>query len=80
METESVTLTKAAKELMWLKSVLENESLNLWLDECLLCYDNQAAIRFSVCLIENAWTKHIDIKHHFLQNLVYNNIFELHFK
>ncbi|GFS68757.1 retrovirus-related Pol polyprotein from transposon TNT 1-94 [Trichonephila clavipes] len=47
MEAEFVTLTEAAKELIWLKDVLENELLKLELKDCLLLYDNQAAISFS---------------------------------
>lgn len=72
-------LTEATKELMWLKNILENKSLNLRLNECLLYWDNQAAISFSHSSIENTRTKHIDIKYHFLRNLVYNNIFKLQY-
>lgn len=36
MVTKYVILAEAAKELTWLKNILENKSLNLRLDECLL--------------------------------------------
>lgn len=64
-----VILEKAAKELMWLKNILENE--NLRFDVCLLYCDNQAAISFSHSTIENSRTNHIGIKYNFfLQNLL----------
>ncbi|GBN65092.1 hypothetical protein AVEN_65989-1 [Araneus ventricosus] len=72
MEAEYVTLTEAAKELIWIKNVLNNECLNL--KDCLLYCDNQAAIGFSNSPFENQRTKHIDVKYHFLRNLVYDKI------
>ncbi|GBM89903.1 Retrovirus-related Pol polyprotein from transposon RE1 [Araneus ventricosus] len=53
MEAEYVTLTEAAKELIWIKNVLNNECLNLNLKNCLLYCDNQAAISFSNSPFEN---------------------------
>ncbi|PRD20785.1 UNVERIFIED_CONTAM: Retrovirus-related Pol polyprotein from transposon TNT 1-94 [Trichonephila clavipes] len=58
MEAEFVTLTEAAEELIWLKDVLENASLKLELNDCLLLCDNQAAISFSNSPFENHKTKH----------------------
>lgn len=66
MEGEYITLTEAVKELMWLKNILKNESLNLKLNECLLFCDKQMAVSFSHSPIENARMKHIDVKYHFL--------------
>ncbi|GBM92498.1 Retrovirus-related Pol polyprotein from transposon TNT 1-94 [Araneus ventricosus] len=53
MEAEYVTLMEAAKELIWIKNVLNNECLNLNLKDCLLYCDNQAAIGFSNSPFEN---------------------------
>lgn len=77
MEAEYVTLTEAAKELIWLKNVIENESLNLNLKESTLFCDNQSAIAFSNSPLENQRTKHIHIKYLFLRNLIFDKIFDL---
>ncbi len=77
MESEYVTLTEAAKELIWIKNVLENEILNLPLKDNILYCDNQAAIAFSNSPFENHRTKHIHVKYLFLRNLVYEKLFEL---
>ncbi|GFX10823.1 retrovirus-related Pol polyprotein from transposon TNT 1-94 [Trichonephila clavipes] len=62
MEAEFVTLTEAAKELIWLKDVLENELLKLELNDCLLLCDSQVAISFSNSPFENHKTKHIHVR------------------
>ncbi|GFV57201.1 retrovirus-related Pol polyprotein from transposon TNT 1-94 [Trichonephila clavipes] len=77
MEAEFVTLTEAAKELIWLKDVLENEPLKLELNDCLLLCDNQAAISFSNSPFKNHKTKHIHVRYLFIRNLVYDKFFEL---
>ncbi|GFW61801.1 retrovirus-related Pol polyprotein from transposon TNT 1-94 [Trichonephila clavipes] len=76
-EAEFVTLTEAAKELIWLKDALENELLKLELKDCLLLCDNQAAISFSNSPFENHNTKHIHVRYLFIRNLVYDKFFEL---
>ena len=70
MEAEYVTLTEAAKELVWIKNVLQNEILGLNIGDCKLFCDNLAAIPFSNSHFKNQCTKHIHIKYHFLRNLV----------
>ncbi|GFY19656.1 retrovirus-related Pol polyprotein from transposon RE1 [Trichonephila clavipes] len=71
MEAEYVSLTEAAKEFIWLKNVIDNKSLNLELSENVMFCDNQAAISFSKSPVENYRTKHIDVRYHFLRNLIY---------
>ncbi|GFV71848.1 retrovirus-related Pol polyprotein from transposon TNT 1-94 [Trichonephila clavipes] len=72
MEAEYVSLTEAAKEFIWLKNVIDNKSLNLELSENVMFCDNQAAISFSKSPVENCRTKHIDVRYHFLRNLIYD--------
>ncbi|GFW95986.1 retrovirus-related Pol polyprotein from transposon TNT 1-94 [Trichonephila clavipes] len=74
MEAEYVSLTEAAKEFIWLKNVIDNKSLNLELSENVMFCDNQAAISFSKSPVENYRTKHIDVRYHFLRNLIYDKI------
>ncbi|GFU03051.1 retrovirus-related Pol polyprotein from transposon TNT 1-94 [Trichonephila clavipes] len=77
MKTEFVTLTEAAKDLIWQKDVLENELLKLELKDCLLLCDNQGAISFSNSPFENHKTKHIHVRNLFIRNLAYDKFFEL---
>ncbi|GFW89229.1 retrovirus-related Pol polyprotein from transposon TNT 1-94 [Trichonephila clavipes] len=74
MEAEYVSLTEAAKEFIWLKDVIDNKSLNLELSENVMFCDNQAAISFSKLPVENYRTKDIDVRYHFLRNLIYDKI------
>ncbi|GFT60736.1 retrovirus-related Pol polyprotein from transposon TNT 1-94 [Trichonephila clavipes] len=79
MEAEYVSLTEAAKEFIWLKNVIDNKSLNLELSENVMFCDNQAAISFSKSPVENYRTKHIDVRYHFLRNLIYDKYFVICF-
>lgn len=80
LEAEYVSLTEASKELVWFIRILnefkELDILNVSFESKLLC-DNQAAINFSKSSIENHRTKHIDVKFHFIRNLVLENLFAL---
>ncbi|GFS86163.1 retrovirus-related Pol polyprotein from transposon TNT 1-94 [Trichonephila clavipes] len=77
MEAEYVSLTEAAMEFIWLKNVIDNKSLNLDLSENVMFCDNQAAISFSKSPVENCRTKHIDVRYHFLRNLIYDKVFQI---
>ncbi|GFX93371.1 retrovirus-related Pol polyprotein from transposon TNT 1-94 [Trichonephila clavipes] len=77
MEAEYVSLTEAAKEFIWLKNLINNKSLNLELSENVMFCDNQAAISFSKSPVENYRTKHIDVRYHFLRNLIYDKVFQI---
>ncbi|GFX35032.1 retrovirus-related Pol polyprotein from transposon TNT 1-94 [Trichonephila clavipes] len=77
MEAEYASLTETAKEFIWLKNVIDNKSLNLELSENVMFCDNQAAISFSKSPVENYRTKHIDVRYHFLRNLIYDKVFQI---
>lgn len=78
MEAEYITLTESSKELVWLKNVLvECKNLIPGLKECILYSDNHAALNFSCSPVENHRTRHIDVRYHFLRNLVHERVFEL---
>lgn len=80
MEAEYVTLAEAAKEVLWFSRILNDCSacqlFKVNFDHILLC-DNRAAIDFSKSPIENSRTKHIDVKYHFIRNLVNDNLFKI---
>ena len=68
-EAEYVALSAAAQEAIWLQQLI-SELLNKDIQETTVLEDNQAAI----CLAKNPQvhgrTKHIDIKFHFIRDLV----------
>ena len=68
-EAEYVALSAAAQEAMWLQQ-LASDLLNKNIRETTILEDNQSAI----CLAKNQQvhgrTKHIDIKYHFIHDLV----------
>ncbi|GBN80378.1 Retrovirus-related Pol polyprotein from transposon TNT 1-94 [Araneus ventricosus] len=80
MESEYVSLCESAKELVWINRIFkEFEILNVIktnVTSYLFC-DNQAAIDFSKSPVENSRTKHIDVKYHFIRNLVFEKLFIL---
>lgn len=77
MKAKYGSLTEAAKKLIRIKNVLQNEVLHLNLQECIQFYDNQAAIAFFNLPFENQKTKYIHIKYRFHRNVVFDKIFEL---
>ncbi|GFW89597.1 retrovirus-related Pol polyprotein from transposon TNT 1-94 [Trichonephila clavipes] len=80
MEAEYISLTEAAKEIIWIQNVINECNLMLKLNysELPVIYcDNQAAINFSCSPVENHRTKHIDVRFHFLRNLVDSQFFEI---
>lgn len=79
MEAEYVSMTEAARELVWFKNILTDKELNLIIDSCVLHCDNQAAIHFSKSSIENAKTKHIDVRLHYIRDLIKNKVFEVNY-
>ena len=81
MEAEFLSLTDASKELYWTKNILLelNKLQNCYNNECTLYSDNQSAIYFSNSPIENSKTKHINVKYHFVRNLIFKNVFKLKF-
>lgn len=81
MESEFVSLTETAKELIWLQRILKEcekfklVTLNNTVSKLLV--DNQAAINFVKSPIENCRTKHVDIKFFFVRDLLYKELFDI---
>jgi hypothetical protein len=81
MESEYITLSEAAKEVIWIKRILgEIHELGIIpkeVSEFNLYCDNLAAIDFSNSQVENSRTKHIHVRYHFIRNLVQEKAFKL---
>lgn len=79
MEAEYIAISEAARELLWLYDIFSECSKVLNFDICkpVLYSDSQSAIYFSRNSIENVRSKHIDIRFHFVKNLLTMNKFDL---
>ncbi len=67
-EAEYVALSFAAQELMWLRSFLND--LGYYQQKNLLYEDNQGAIALSKNPDNHSRTKHIDVRYHYIRDLV----------
>lgn len=83
IESESITLAEATKELIWIINILKeckNRKLfNLNIKHTTLYCDNQSAIKFSKSIIKNSRSKRIDVKYHFIHKLGHSKEFDLKF-
>ena len=77
-EAEYVAVGEAAKEAMFLRSVMNDIVTEKEKVGCVkLMEDNQSCIRMSVNPEFHSRTKHIDIRHHFIRQLVEDNSVKL---
>jgi len=65
-EVEYIAITKAAKELLWMKKFLQE--LGLQQDRYLLYCDNQSAIHLSKNSTFHSRSKHIDVRYHWIRD------------
>ena len=68
-EVEYVSQSAAAQEAVWLQQ-LTSDLLNRSIQETVIFEDNQSAIYLAKNQQTHDWTKHIDIKYHFIRELV----------
>lgn len=82
MESEFLALTETSKQLVWIKNIIAecaSASLFNFVDKVVLLSDNQSAIAFASSPIENNRTKHVAVRHFFVRDLIYQEIFKLKF-
>lgn len=74
-EAEYMALANACKESLFIRTFLK-ECLNI---DCVttLFNDNQSALKLSENCMYHARTKHIDIRHHFIRDVVKNNLIKI---
>ena len=76
MESEYVAAGEAAKEIVWMRQLLKDmgypqqQATTMW-------EDNQAAIYHSEGPTCHHRTKHIDVRHHWLRQLVSDYVIKL---
>ena len=75
-ESEYVAVTHAAKEALWLRSLIE-QLFGIKLSPTVMYSDNQSAIALTKDHQYHARTKHIDIRYHFIRWIIENGSIRL---
>ncbi len=78
-EAEYVALASAAQESLWLQSLMRFISLPLSNSPIVIHEDNRGAIDLTSSTKHHSRTKHIDVRFHFLRELVGNKQISVHF-
>lgn len=77
-EAEYIALAHAIREMMWLKQM--SEELNIALDKASKVFcDNQSAIHLAAEDAFRERTKHIDIRYHYIRELVKKELIDIIF-
>jgi hypothetical protein len=71
-EAEYIAAESSCSQLVWMKQMLKE--YNVEQDVLTLYCDNLSAINISKNSTQHIRTKHIDIRHHFIRDLVEENI------
>ncbi len=72
-ESEYVAMVSGLQESLWISAILKE--LNLYKQESLILYcDNQSAIKLGSNPVQHGRTKHIDVRYHFIRELVENRV------
>ncbi|CAM8959928.1 unnamed protein product [Rhodiola kirilowii] len=74
-EAEYIATGSSCTQMLWMKQMQEEYGVKQ--DVMTLYYDNMSAINISKNPVQHSRTKHIDIRHHFIQELVEKKIITL---
>ncbi|KAK2457508.1 putative mitochondrial protein [Trifolium repens] len=74
-EAEYIAAGSSCSQMIWMKQMLQE--YNVEQDVLTLYCDNLSAINISKNPIQHSRTKHIDIRHHFIRDLVEDNVITL---
>ena len=76
-QAQYIAAGSCCTQLLWMKQILEDYGIVL---DCLtFYYDNASAINISKNPVQHFRTKHIDIRHHFIRELVENKTVALEY-
>ena len=74
-ETKYIAAGNSCSQLLWMKQILKE--YNIKQDVMTLYCDNLSAINISKNHVQHSRTKHIDIRHHFIRDLVEDKVVTL---
>ena len=76
-KAEYIIVGSCCTQLLWMKQMLA--AYGIVLENYIVFCDNTSAINISKNLVQHSRTKHIDINHHFIRDLVYSSVLILEF-
>ena len=74
-EAEYIAITEACKEVLWMKKFLQE--LGHEQEKFTLYYDTQSAIQLSKNSTFHSHSKHIDVKYHWIHNVLDSKMLQL---
>nr|GEU75053.1 retrovirus-related Pol polyprotein from transposon TNT 1-94 [Tanacetum cinerariifolium] len=77
MEAEYIALSRCCAQILWMRSHLSDYGLGF--NKIPMYCDNKSAIALCCNNVQHSWSKHIDIKYHFIKERVENGVIELYF-
>ena len=77
VEAEYIVVGSFCRQLLWMKQVLAD--YRIVLESFFVFCNNTSAINISKNLVQHSRTKHIDIHHHFIRDLIESNVLILEF-
>ena len=76
-EAEYITEGSSCSQLLWMRQMLSDYSISQSI-MAIFC-DNTSAINISKNPVQHSRTKHIDIRHHFIRELIEDGVISLEF-
>ena len=76
-EVEYIVANSCCTQLLWMQKLLL--SYGIYQEHLTIYCDNTSAINISKNLVQHSQTKHIEIRHHFIQELVEDGTLTLKF-
>nr|GEW51614.1 retrovirus-related Pol polyprotein from transposon TNT 1-94 [Tanacetum cinerariifolium] len=76
-EAEYIALSRCCAQILWMRSQLTDYGLGF--NKILMYCDNKIAIALCYNNVQHSRSKHIDIRYHFIKELVENGVIELYF-
>nr|GEX47906.1 hypothetical protein [Tanacetum cinerariifolium]GEX49813.1 hypothetical protein [Tanacetum cinerariifolium] len=76
-EAEYITMSGCCAQILWMRSQLSDYGFAY--NHVPLYCDNKSAITLWCNNVQHSWSKHIDIRHHFIREKVNNRVVELYF-
>ncbi|GKA02156.1 hypothetical protein Tco_0674821 [Tanacetum coccineum] len=76
-EAEYIALSGCCAQILWMRSQLTDYGLRF--NKIPMYCDNKSAIALCCNNVQHSWSKHIDIRYHFIKEQVENGVIELYF-
>jgi hypothetical protein len=77
-EAEYIAASVASREAVWLRKLL-SDLFSAELEPTVIHYDNQSCIKLSENLVFHHRSKHIEMRYHYVRNMVQKNILSIQY-